>query len=204
MPKKLHPKPHFLVAHRHRRHHFLAAWVRSPLKIGAVLPSSRGLARAMASQVDAGKPGAVIELGAGTGVVTHALLKAGITPDRLIVIERDPHLHSIMAAQFPHLHVLCADAIDLDAVLAENGITQINAIVSSLPLVSMPKPVQHGIIRQMAALIGEDGNIVQFTYSLRSPIRAQLMRQFHLHGERVKRVLANVPPAHVWVYRRGH
>jgi phospholipid N-methyltransferase len=54
-------------AHRSIRRHpeFIAAWMRSPLAIGALVPSSKGLARAMASQIDLDQPGMVIELGAG-------------------------------------------------------------------------------------------------------------------------------------------
>src|SRR3954469_4725431 len=78
--------------HRHRPHHFLAAWIRSPLKMGALLPSSRALARAMAAEVDIDKPGMIVELGAGTGVMTHALLQAGVPGSRLVVLERDRKL----------------------------------------------------------------------------------------------------------------
>jgi len=188
--------------HRHGSHHFLAAWIRSPLKIGAFLPSSRALARAMAAQVDMQNPGSIIELGAGTGVMTHALLQAGTARDRLIVIERDERLHGIVCSHFPDLKVLCADAMHLDKVLKDNGVKKINAIVSSLPLLSMPKPVREAIEHQMASVIGEHGIIVQFTYGTRSPIGGHQLRKHHLHGRRTKLVIGNLPPAHVWVYRR--
>ncbi len=177
--------------------------MRSPLKIGAFLPSSRSLARAMAAEVDIEKPGAIIELGAGTGAVTHALLQAGIAPERLVVIERDERLHALMSAQFPHLNVLCADAAHMDTVLDATGATQINAIVSSLPLLSMPRPVRQAIEHHMATLIGDDGILIQFTYGPKSPISRSQMHKYQLQGKRMKLVMANVPPAHVWVYRRG-
>lgn len=189
--------------HRRRRHHFLAAWVRSPLKIGALLPSSRGLARAMAAEVDMRRGGAIIELGAGTGVVTHALLQAGIAPDKLLVVERDKKLHALISSHFPQLNIVCADAIELDRVLINNGIAKVNAVVSSLPLLTMPKPIRHAIQEQMASVIGHDGIIIQFTYGPRSPISPHQMRKHQLHGKRMKLVVTNVPPAHVWVYRRG-
>lgn len=188
--------------HRVRRDRFIAAWLRAPLKMGAVVPSSRTLARAVARQVDATSPGAVIELGPGTGVVTHALLKAGIEPGRLLVIERDKRMWEVMAAQFPQLKVHCADAMTLGDVLKEQGIMQVCAVVSSLPLLSMPKPVRAAIEQQMADCIGEQGVIVQFTYGPRSPFPGSELMRYRLWGRRVKTVLNNVPPAHVWVYRR--
>src|SRR6266700_3646147 len=60
---------------------FLKRWLRRPLAMGAVMPSGRLLAAAMAKTTKAvleGRPGHVVELGAGTGEVTKALLAAGI------------------------------------------------------------------------------------------------------------------------------
>lgn len=188
--------------HNRRRQDFIAAWLRAPLKMGAIVPSSRGLARAMAAQVDADHPGVVIELGAGTGVVTDALLEAGVSPKRLIVIEREPKLCGILAVQFPHLNILCEDAAHLDRVLAKMGHPRVNAIVSSLPMLTLPKTLTKTIQRQMAGLIGEDGIIVQFTFGAKSPLNRNDLRKYSVSGKRVKIVLTNVPPAHVWVYQR--
>src|SRR5258708_5267818 len=84
---------------------FLARWLRAPHKIGALTPASRYLARAMADQV-APDQGLVIELGAGTGNVTQALLDAGLPPDRLIVVERDPAFYILLKQRFPFLKIL--------------------------------------------------------------------------------------------------
>lgn len=188
---------------RSLRRHFIAAWLRSPLKMGAALPSSRGLARAMAAQIDIASEGAIIELGAGTGVVTQALLEAGIAHNRLLVIERDKKLHALLHGIFHDLQVLCADALELDDVLKNAGIKKVNAIVSSLPFITMPIAVRHGIQEKMAKAIGEDGIIIQFTYGPKSPINRGELKRYGLIGQRVRLVLINVPPAHVWVYRRA-
>lgn len=189
--------------HRQLRHHFIAAWIRSPLKIGAALPSSRTLARAMAAQVDIEHEGKIIEIGAGTGVVTQALIEADIPNDRLIIIERDKQLYSILHTVFHNLKILCADAMDLENILKDNEITKVNAIVSSLPFLSMPVAIRHGIQEQMAKSIGDNGIIIQFTYGHKSPINKSELRRYSLTGKRVKLVIANIPPAHVWVYKRN-
>lgn len=182
---------------------FIGAWMRSPLSMGAVIPSSRSLARAMAEQVDVGAPGTVVELGAGTGAVTQALVKLKLATDCLISIERDSKLISILAHRFPQLKVLNADAVHLDKALASAGVTRINAIVSSLPLLSLPKPIRSAIEQQMAEAIAAGGKIVQFTYGPKSPISQATLRKYGLTAQRVKTVLVNVPPAQVWVYQRG-
>lgn len=183
-------------------HHLLASWLRSPRSVGAVVPSSRALARAMAAQVDVHAPGVVVELGPGTGVVTQALLDAGIETHKLLVIERDRRMYGFMASHFPGLRLLCADAMKLGEVLAEQKVSGVNAIVSSLPLLSMPKQVRGAIENQMAEAIGAGGVIVQFTYGPKSPISPDELARYRLWGRRVKLVVANIPPAHVWVYKR--
>lgn len=188
--------------HKRRRQDFIAAWLRAPLKMGAIVPSSRGLARALAAQVDIDQPGLIIELGAGTGVVTNALLEANISPRRLLVIEREPKLCGILAVQFPDLDIRCEDATHLDALMEKMGNPEISAIVSSLPMITLPKSVTAVIQKKMAKLIGENGVIVQFTYGAKSPLNRNELRKYHVVGKRVKIVLTNVPPAHVWVYRR--
>src|SRR5437762_12621258 len=89
---------------------FFTRWLRPPHRIGAVAPSSRFLARAMAKQVDIRGPDMVIELGGGTGSVTKALLDAGVPAERLIVVERDARLYKMLRRRFPQLRVVLGDA----------------------------------------------------------------------------------------------
>jgi phosphatidylethanolamine/phosphatidyl-N-methylethanolamine N-methyltransferase len=188
--------------HKRKRHQFIAAWVRSPMGMGALLPSSRRLARAMVAEIDTSNPGVIIELGAGTGVMTHALLEAGIPPERLLVIERDPKLHELLVAQFPNLTVLCEDAANLQKLLISQNVTKVCAILSSIPFLTIPKPVGKAIQEQMAKVIGKDGLVVQFTYGIKSPISKKQLENCGMHAKRTKMVMTNVPPAHVWVYRQ--
>lgn len=184
------------------RPQFLAAWMRSPLKIGALTPSSKSLSRAMAKQIDLSQEGMVIELGAGTGAVTRALLEAKIPTDRLLIIERDPKLFVILHAQFPGLRIVRADALDLADVFEAQGVGQVCAVVSSLPLLSMPRGIRTQIEARMAAAISQGGHLVQFTYGPTSPIPHDRWRGLRIYGKRMQFVMSNVPPAHVWVYKR--
>lgn len=193
-------KNYLAAALRSRR--FIGAWIRSPFAVGAVMPSSRALARAMVAQLHPEHPGVIIELGAGTGVMTQALLQTGVSPDRLLIVERDAKLANFLSAQFPHLNIVCADAVRLDEVVASLNICEAGAIISSLPLLSMPRHARHAAERHMAALIGATGRIVQFTYGPKSPISRHTLHKYHLYAKRVATIMANVPPAHVWVYER--
>lgn len=174
---------------------FFLRWLKAPHLIGAIAPSGRQLARAMAREVAEIPAGPIVELGGGTGSVTKALLEAGVAPERLVVVERDAHLHLVLRDRFPDLTVLCGDASQLRALLAPLGITQAAAIVSSLPFLSLPKLERDAILVETVALLGEGAPLVQFTYGLVSPI-ARL--RYGLWGRVVARAWLNLPPAAVW------
>ena len=179
---------------------FLGRWLKAPHRIGALAPSSRHLAQAMARQIDLRQARLVIELGGGTGSITRALLAAGLAPEKLVVVERDERLHRLLAERFPGLRVLRGDAAYLVPLLRPLGITSASAIVSSLPLLSMPKRLRHRIVEQSFQLLGERGSLVQFTYGIASPLPA---REFPVSGRVTARVWRNLPPAFVWRFERS-
>ena len=177
---------------------FLARWLKAPHRIGALAPASRHLARAMADQIGPSEA-MVIELGGGTGSVTSALLDSGLDPKRLVVIEHDRVFHALLTRRFPLVTVIRGDAADLRALLAPLGIEHCSAVVSSLPLLSLPKPQRLKIVAEAFALLGERGRFIQYTYGAFSPLRR---RETGLKGEVAERVWLNFPPAAVWRFRR--
>jgi phosphatidylethanolamine/phosphatidyl-N-methylethanolamine N-methyltransferase len=178
---------------------FLRRWLKNPMRIGAIAPSSRRLADAMARLVPHEGEGWVVELGGGTGVITAALLRAGIAPGRLAVIERDPALHRHLEERFPQVRIVLGDAAHLVESLRPLGIASARAVVSGLPLLSFPRPLQDEIVRSAFALLAPGAPYIQFTYGPMSPIARD---RLGLQGRIAKRVAANLPPAHVWVYHR--
>ena len=178
----------------------LKLWLKNPLKIGAVAASSPELAAAMARHIPRHTAGYVVELGGGTGPVTRAILDTGVPADRLIVVERDPDLHRHLSARYPNVRVLKGDAMHLQQLLRREGIHPVRAIVSSLPLLSMKKAIQHRIGAQAFSVLEPGAPLIQFTYGLFSPLNRH---RLGVHGTVEDRVLQNLPPASVWLYRRG-
>lgn len=172
-------------------------WLKNPLKIGAVAVSSPELAASMARQIPKTDKGYVVELGGGTGPVTRAILKSGVAPERLVVVERDPTLHRHLKERHPGVKVLLGDAMHLGALLKEAGISPVVAIVSSLPLLSMKKTVQYRIGAQAFQVLDPGAPFIQFTYGLFSPLPR---RKLGVEGRVKDRVLQNLPPASVWMY----
>jgi len=179
---------------------FFRLWLKDPFKIGAIAPSGKELARAMANQVPETTHYPIVELGGGTGVITQALLERGIAPEKLICVERDPTLHDLLQKRFPQINVVQGDAAHLGALLHPHGVSKVSAVVSGLPLLAFRKSVQQEIVAAGFALLERGAPFIQFTYGPFSPLPR---KEFGLVGRVRKRILSNLPPASVWVYHRA-
>lgn len=180
---------------------FLRRWLRNPKAVGAVMPSGRSLASAMVAGIDLKAPGKVVELGGGTGNITAALLEAGVPPTDLAVVERDPAFAEVITRRFPDVRLLLGDAADLRRLLRDAGIDQVKAVVSSLPLLSIPERACLRIISEAVAALDDEGVLVQFTYGPASPVSRRIATRLGLQAERIGWVVDNIPPASVWRYR---
>lgn len=182
---------------------FFLRWLRRPARLGAVVPSGPALAAALAAEIDTEAPGAVVELGSGTGRVTAALLEAGVEPDALVAIEREASFCALLVARFPGARVVRGDARALERLLERNQVGAIKAVVSSLPLLNLSERERCAVLSQAAAALEPDGVLVQYTYGPAEPVSASLRAELGLIGERTHWVLANLPPAAIWRYRRA-
>jgi phosphatidylethanolamine/phosphatidyl-N-methylethanolamine N-methyltransferase len=178
---------------------FLQSWFENPLQIGALRPSGSALAETMARAVDPVRPGPIVELGPGTGVVTKALLKRGIETGRIILVEFDANFCALLGTRFPGIRIVQGDAYSLAATLRGHLDTPPSAVVSSLPLLNKPEPVRAALIAEAFELMAPDGVFVQFTYGPKSPVP----RETGLAAKGSRRIWLNFPPARVWVYRRN-
>jgi phosphatidylethanolamine/phosphatidyl-N-methylethanolamine N-methyltransferase len=178
---------------------FLRSWLERPLLTGAVTPSSKMLARTMASYVDPRLPGPIIELGPGTGPVTDALVRRGIAQDRLVLVEFNPEFCQLLKRRFPKAMIIQGDAYDLRETLGDTLSEPAAATVSSLPLFTKPMDKRIDLMRAAQDRMHPGAPFIQFTYAVVPPIPA---RSQHYTARPSNRVWLNLPPARVWVYRR--
>jgi phosphatidylethanolamine/phosphatidyl-N-methylethanolamine N-methyltransferase len=178
---------------------FLRNWFENPLLTGAVIPSGRYLARAMATFVDPRRSGPVIELGPGTGPVTEALLRRGIVQERLILIEYSPDFCQLLKRRYPKACIVQGDAYDMATTLRSVLDQPAIATLSSLPLLTRPPAERVTVMQQAHNLMQNDAPFIQFTYGVTPPIPE---RGSGYKAEGSDRIWRNLPPARVWAYRR--
>jgi phosphatidylethanolamine/phosphatidyl-N-methylethanolamine N-methyltransferase len=179
---------------------FLRSWIEKPLHMGAVMPSSKLLARTMAQYVDVDSKGPVIELGPGTGAITNALIEHGVDQKRLVLVEYNPGFCALLRDRYPHAKVVQGDAYALRDSLGEVLDAPASAVVSGLPLVTKPMLTRLKLIRDAFVALAPGAPFVQFTYSVAPPIPKSLPG---VSTEASERIWMNLPPARVWVYRKG-
>ncbi len=179
----------------------LQEWLSAPKRIGAVAPSSRHLAGAMAAWVPRETKGLVVELGSGTGVVTKALLAHGVKSDRLVAVENTPAMVELLRSRFPKIQVIEGDARQLRSLLAKhqaNG-QPVAAVVSSLPLRHFSAEDATALARQIRELLPAQGRWIQFTYHIGNG-KPPGGVPFQVRHSDV--IWLNLPPARVMVYEK--
>ena len=192
---------------------FLRRWLANPLQMGSIVPSSHALCRRVAAAVGPVPDGVVLELGAGTGVISRALLAAGLPPERLVVVEIVPEMAAHLRRVLPGARVIEGDArrlpdllapaplgiplgTPLDAPLGVLPLGRVAAVVCGIPLVLLKPLEQRRFIDAIEAVAPGIG-FLHFSYCVTSPLP---WRRHRLRARREAWTPLNFPPASVWRY----
>ena len=191
--------PLHLVSGRHAENRvalFLRRWLANPLRMGSIIPSSPALCRRV---VRCGWPppgGVVLELGAGTGVISRAFLDAGLPPERLVTVEIDPDLAACLRGTLDGATVLECDARLLPDRLPRHFRSRIRSVICGIPLVLLPLAEQRRFIEAMQT-VAPGQSFLHYSYCATSPLPA---RKHGLTARREAWTPLNLPPASVWRY----
>ena len=192
------------IAKKHRLDdevRFIRSWLEKPLETGAVAPSGKVLARTMASYVDPAVRGPVVELGPGTGPVTEALVAQGVDPARLVLVEYNPMFCRLLRTRYPAATIVQGDAYGLRRALGK-VIPQraAAAVVSGLPIVTKAVRTRLRLVNEALSFLTPGAPFIQFTYAVLPPLPRAIAG---VRAEVSERIWLNLPPARVWIYRRG-
>lgn len=176
----------------------LRQFLRHAKTVATVAPSSRALSRAILRGIDWSKTQVVVELGAGTGPITRELVKAAPTGVRLVVNEFLPDFCRALREKFPGLDVAEGDARRLANMLAGRGITQVDYVLSGLPLTHFVQTDRDAVIDQAARALGPDGEFRQLTTA---PWLYRRLYRRYFRDVRFRPVVWNLPPGGVYFCR---
>ncbi len=175
---------------------FFRRWLANPLQMGSVVPSSPALCRRIAAQVRRAPDEAVLELGAGTGVISRALLASGVPADRLIVVEIVAAMADHLRRILPGVRVIEGDARALSELIPAEWHGRIGTVVCGIPLVLLPLAEQRRFIDAIDAVAPARG-FLHYSYCATSPLP---WRKHRMTAKREAWTPLNFPPASVWRY----
>ena len=142
-----------------------------------------------------------LELGPGTGAVTHALLEGGLREDRLIAIEQSPKMADHLRTRYRRANIITGDAFELDTLLKKHApkAAHIGRVFSSLPLLNFEEHIADSLARKIRAVLAPKGRLVQYSYHLGNK-QPKAAAYFQYVASDL--IWLNLPPARVSVYQK--
>jgi phospholipid N-methyltransferase len=180
---------------------FARTFLKNPVMLGSVIPSSRFLIDAVLEPIDWARANVIVEYGPGVGTITGEILKRMRADAKLIIVEMNRELVRFLREAFNDARLVVVDgsAANVRGILAENGFQNAEYIISGIPLGSMPMPVREHIVRETKAALAPGGAFI--VYQFTSRVLPELQRVFEV----VKRgrEWLNVLPAHLFFCAAG-
>ncbi|MGB8274220.1 MAG: methyltransferase domain-containing protein [Alphaproteobacteria bacterium] len=175
-------------------------FLANPFRVVAVVPASNAMARLIARQVRRKDHELVVELGAGTGAVTRALLAAGVPSNRLVAVELDARMAEFLRSALPGVTIVEGDAFDLTSTLPAQVMEQVGTVICGVPLAAEPLDRQRRFVSEALSLLAPGGRLLVFSYWITSPLPAARLGLSCVGRAFTAR---NFPPASVWIYERA-
>ncbi|NGM19196.1 methyltransferase domain-containing protein [Roseomonas stagni] len=176
---------------------FFKRWLANPLQMGSIIPSSPSLCGKIAALVRRAEDEVVVELGAGTGVISRALLAAGVPAEKLVVVEIVPDMAHHLRRVLPGVTVIQGDAFELADALPARLHGKVGTAICGIPLVLLPIEQQRRFVAAVEAVAPGKGFLL-YTYCITSPLP---WRDLGLDAKRKAWTPLNFPPASVWHYQ---
>lgn len=179
---------------------FFQEFLKHPLQIGSVIPSSRFLEKRIIDVSGVGAAKTIVELGSGTGGTTRAILSEMPRDARLLSIEINPHLHdSVRNIPDDRLIAHLGNACELPTILSRYGMDRPNVVISGIPFSTMSPRSGSQIIHAISSLLAPHGRFVAYQVSKRV---VELCRPYLGTGQ-MKVEILNIPPVRVYQWEKN-
>ena len=185
------PSPHW---------QFLRGFLKNPVMVGSIIPSSRVLIDKMLDPVDWAETKLFVEYGPGVGTFTKPVLEKLGEDAKLVTIDTNPDFTRYLKDSIddPRLIPVTGSAADVEKILADRDLGQADYVLSGLPFSTLPPGVGDDIAEATANVIRPGGAFLVYQFS------PKVKDFINPHFERIERGFewVNVPPATLfWAYR---
>ncbi|MBJ9990084.1 class I SAM-dependent methyltransferase [Paenibacillus sp. S28] len=176
---------------------FLQGFFKEPKRVGSVIPSSRFLAAKMVQSVPWNEVKSVAELGSGTGAITRFIKPQLHESAKVLLFERDKKMRNNLRIEYPDFPCY-SNACQLVKTIHQEGIGQLDCIISGLPFFNFTSEMRETLLHQMVEALKPGGVFIAFQYSLQ--MKKQFAKAFTI--ENIEFVPLNFPPAFVYTCRK--
>jgi phosphatidylethanolamine/phosphatidyl-N-methylethanolamine N-methyltransferase len=185
---------------------YLREFAINPETTGSVAPSSNALAKEIVRGIDLANATAVLEYGPGTGVFTPYVLRQVPYSCKFVAIELNPSFAKHFRATYPDVSLHQGNVADARRICDENGIGNVDCIVSGLPWASFSIDKQATYLDATVEVLKPGGYFTTFALLhgllLPSGRRFATMLRNHFTEVTMSRVIwSNFPPAIVYKCR---
>jgi len=178
---------------------FFRRWLKNPRQLGTLAPISIKLSMLAAKEARSHyRPGMpVVEIGAGTGRLTRALLNYNVQPQDLTVVELDKEMCDFLRQTIPNIHVIEGDATRLSELISPDICEKVCVVVSAIPLMYLKEPLRKSLIKAAFSVLRPQAKIVHVTYNPKSPLSFWK----EVKQSRAAAAWFNLPPGFVWQFQ---
>ena len=174
---------------------FIQEFLKHPLQIGSVIPSSRFLEQRIVATAGVTSANVVVELGPGTGGTTRAILRTMPQHAKLLSIEINPHFHALVSnIEDERLIAHLGSACELKKIISIYNFDAPNVIVSGIPFSTISRSAGSQILEAVSSILAHNGHFVAYQVSNRV---ATLCQPFLGVGQTTMEPL-NIPPMHIF------
>ncbi len=179
---------------------FLRGFLKHPVMVGSIIPSSKTEIERMLAPVDWDSSRVIVEYGPGVGTFTRPILEK-LGPDgTLVAIDTNPEFTDFLTESLddPRLVAVTGSAADVERILADRGFEHADYVLSGIPFSTLPPGVGEAIAEATAKVIRPGGAFLVYQFS---PKVLEFIKPWF---ERIERGFEwlNVPPASLfWAWR---
>ena len=182
------------------RWQFLRGFIKNPVMVGSIIPSSRVLIERMLRPIDWDTTKLFVEYGPGVGTFTRPVLERMGPDARLVTIDTNADFTKYLRESIDDTRLIpvTGSASDVEKILAERNLGQADYVLSGLPFSTLPPGVGDDIAEATSRVLRPGGAFLVYQFS------PKVKDFIDPHFDRIERGFewVNVPPATLfWAYR---